>query len=164
MNPGDFIKTLQTIEQALNDTTGNTRVDEATLADLKTGMANLQQLAEAESMQFDSAKGRFISRAEAKPLRGAFKEWASDVFRAGPIKKTRPLYVPMAVLHNLLKRANSEEDYLELTMGKDEKTLCFMLAAVDKDGKRLDDPDQQGNDVLDQFWPCPQPPCPDDLD
>ena len=37
-------------------------------------------------------------------------------------------------------------------------------AAVDKAGKRLDDPDNQGNDVLDQFWPCPLPPCPDDLD
>lgn len=160
----ELIETLQTIEQVLNDTTGTTRVDAATLTNLQTGMVNLQQLAEAESMQFNSAKGRFISRAEAKPLRGAFKEWANNVFRAGPIKIIRPLYVRMDVLHTLLKRANSEEDYLELSMGKDKKTLCFMLAAVDKEGKRLDDPDRQGNDILDQFWPCPQPPCPEDLD
>lgn len=161
MTPNELIKTLQTIEQALN---GTTLVDETTLADLKTGMVNLQQLAEAESMKFDSAKGRFISRAEAKPLRGAFKEWANDVFRAGPLTTMRPLYVRMDILHTLLKRANPTDDYLELNMGKEENTLCFMLAAVDKAGKRLDDPEQKGNDVLDQFWPCPLPPCPEDLD
>ncbi len=169
---GNLIATLQGIEQALADPTSTGPVSAQTIAELQTGITNLQKLADAESITFEKAQsntvqGKFISRAAAKPLRKEFKDWADDLFRAGPIKKIPPLYVSVHLVQHLLDRTQKETDFIELTIGKSGNTLSVMLAAVDKDGNRLDDPTKPatgGDDVLNHMAPCPQPPCPTDLD
>ena len=166
-----LIATLQTIEQALAAPSGPGPVSAQTIAELTTGITNLQKLADAESINFDkpesnTIQGKFIPRSEAKSLRKEYKDWAEDIFRAGPIKKMPPLFVSVHLVQQLLNRTD-ETDFLELTLGKSGNTLRVMMAAVDKDGNRLDDPTKPaigGDDILDHMGPCPEPKCPVDLD
>ncbi len=168
----NLVATLQVIEQALTGPIGGDAVSEQTISELKTGIANLKLLAEVESIEFGDAqsaevKGRFISRAEAQPLRKEFKEWAGDIFRSAALKNLPNLYISTSLVSQLLQRTKVEEDFLEISMGKTGKTIRLMMAVVDKNGKRLDDPRKAeggGQDLLDEFGPCPQPPCPKDLD
>lgn len=164
----NLIATLQAIEQALTGPNGGGSVSDQTIADLQTGIGNLQQLAEAESIEFGEVqsgelKGKFMSRAEAQPLRKEFKEWAGSIFRAGALKNLPNLYIRTSLVSQLLKRTSVDEDFLEISMGKTGRTIRLMMAVVDKDGKRLDDPDGKGQDLVDEYGPCPQPPCPDDF-
>jgi len=167
----NLITTLQVIEQALTGPNGAGSVSEDTITELRTGIANLQKLAEVESMEFGDAegggvKGRFMSRAEARPLRKEFKEWADDIFRSAALKKLPNLYISTSLVSQLLKRTTVEDDFLEISMGKAGNTIRLLMAVVDKDGKRLDDPRKAAGgaeDLLDEFGPCPQPPCPEDL-
>lgn len=164
-----LVATLQAIEQALSGPNGTGLVSEEIIQDLDTGIKNLQLIADAESIEFGVAqggevKGGFMSRADAQPLRKEFKEWAGNIFRSGVIKNQPNLYISTSLVSQLLQRATVETDFLEISLGKTGKTVQLMMAVVNKDGKRLDDPDGGEKDIVYQFGPCPQPPCPDDLD
>lgn len=165
-NIGEIIVSLRKIEHILNNPDKFVPPTENDLNNLALSIEALLAINESKEFKFEAVVGNFISRSEAKPLRKEQKEWADNIFRSGVVKNMLPLYVSTSQIEKLLNRTNRSEDFIEITLGKKDKILCIMMAAVKPNGDRIDDPDltkrgtQRAEDVLDDMRPCPEPKCP----